>query len=72
MSAAIIPLVPKSAVDAAWDAYMALCHAERDNPALQQDRAHVERRVAAHVRFCELFAGECRRENVLPFERGRK
>lgn len=70
--AQIIPLAPKSAVDAAWDAYMALWEAEQANPALQVDRAHVERRVAAHVRFCELYAADCRRENVVAFERGRQ
>jgi hypothetical protein len=67
MSAVIIPIGGKSAVDAAWDAYLTLWDAERADPALQGDRAHVERRVAAHVRFCELYAADCRRDNVVPF-----
>lgn len=71
MTAAIFPITSKSAVDEAWEAYIALWEAEQADPGLAADRAHVERRVAAHVRFCELYAADCRRDNVLPFERGR-
>lgn len=71
MTAAIIPLASTSAADTAWAAYKALCDAETADPALLINRAHVEARVAAHVRFCELYAAECRRENVVPFDGGR-
>lgn len=72
MSAAIIPLAGPSAEDAAWAAYKALCDAETANPALLKDRAHVEARVAAHVRFCELYARQCRRDNVVAIDGGAK
>lgn len=71
MSAQIIPLTAPSEVDAAWEAYQALRLAEQANPALLDDRAHVERRVAAHCRFCELYSRQCRLANVVAIDGGR-
>lgn len=70
--AQIIPLPGASEADAAWAAYIALCNAEKSDPALLTDRAHVEARVAAHVRFCELYAREHRKDNVVPIDGGRE
>lgn len=64
---AVIPITSQAEVDAAWAEYQRLAQAERDDPTLSLDRAHVQARLLAHDRFQQLFlANERRTGNVVP------
>jgi hypothetical protein len=72
MTAAIIPIAPKSAEDAAWDAYQQHKAKELAEPRLATDRAHMEQSTRLHEAWRRLFLANERSADVVPIDGGRK
>ncbi len=52
---AVVPIITRSTVDEAWDAYRQLAEQVVRNPLLFVDRHHAEARIRAFRKFEHLF-----------------